>query len=95
MAGVKELANLQEVFTMSELNQLPRIAVDEKQIAAAIGMSVGFLRKDRQTKRQIPFYRIGGCIRYDLNRVREALAAVEEGGAALRKDSKAKGVARV
>ncbi len=70
---------------MSEVNQLPRIAVDEKQIAAAIGMSVGFLRKDRQTKRQIPFYRIGGCIRYDLNRVREALAAVEEGGSALRK----------
>lgn len=73
---------------MSELSKLLRIAVDEKQAAAAINMSVGFLRKDRQTKRLIPFYRIGGSIRYDLNRVREALAAVEEGGAALRKGGK-------
>lgn len=56
------------------------LAVDENTLASAIGMSVHFLRKDRRTKRILPFYRIGDCIRYDLGRVREALAAVEEGG---------------
>jgi hypothetical protein len=65
---------------MSETDVIPRIAVDETEAAKAIGMSVHFLRKDRRTKRLIPFFRIGDCIRYDLGRVREALAAVEEGG---------------
>lgn len=57
-----------------------QIAVDETQLAEAIGMSVHFLRKDRRTKRQIPFLRIGGSIRYNLDRVRAALDATEEGG---------------
>lgn len=61
--------------------EAPRIAVDETALAAAIGMSVAFLRKDRRTKRLLPFYRIGDSIRYDLSRVRESLAALEEGGA--------------
>ena len=70
------------------------IAVNEQQLAKAIGMSVHFLRKDRQGKRIIPFYRIGDCIRYDLTRVREALASREEGGAAKQKSRTAGGVAR-
>jgi hypothetical protein len=57
------------------------IAVDETACAAAIGMSVAWLRKDRRTARVVPFYRLGGSVRYNLIRVREALAAVEEGGA--------------
>ena len=61
-------------------NEPSKIAVDETEAARAIGMSVHFLRKDRRTKRTIPFYRIGDCIRYDLERVREALVAAEEGG---------------
>lgn len=65
---------------MSETSVIPRIAVDETEAAKAIGMSVHFLRKDRRTKRFISFFRIGDCIHYDLIRVREALAAVEEGG---------------
>jgi hypothetical protein len=60
------------------------IAVDETEAAKAIGMSVWFLRRDRLGKRIIPFFRIGGSIRYDLNRVREALAALEEGGTHLK-----------
>lgn len=60
--------------------EAPRIAVDETALAVAIGMSVAFLRKDRRTKRLLPFYRLGGAIRYDLTRVRESLAALEEGG---------------
>lgn len=57
------------------------IAVDEHACAAAIGMSVHWLRKDRRTARLVPFYRMGGAIRYNLQRVRDALSAVEEGGA--------------
>lgn len=60
------------------------IAVDEATAAMAIGMSIHFLRNDRRTKRLIPFYRIGDCIRYDLARVREALAAMEEGAVHLK-----------
>lgn len=56
------------------------IAVTEHEAAALLNMSVHFLRKDRRTKRRIPFYRIGDCIRYDMARVRQALAEFEEGG---------------
>jgi hypothetical protein len=67
-------------MSKSESVEITRIAVGEKECAAAIKMSVPFLRKDRAGKRLIPFYRIGGSIRYDLGRVREALLAREEGG---------------
>lgn len=43
-------------------------------------MSIHFLRKDRRTKRLIPFHRIGDCVRHGLARVREAPAAAEEVG---------------
>lgn len=56
------------------------IGVTECDIAKSIGMSVEFLRKDRSTKRLIPFYRIGKAIRYNPTRVTEALAALEVGG---------------
>lgn len=57
-----------------------RLAVGEYDLAAAIGMSVDFLRKDRSGKRIIPFFRIGKAIRYNPQRVNEALASLEEGG---------------
>lgn len=60
-----------------------QIAIDERQCAAAIGMSVAWLRKDRRTKRLIPYYRIGDRVLYDMGRVREALLALEEGGSAV------------
>lgn len=56
------------------------IAVDERVCARSLGVSVGMLRKDRAGSKTIPFYRIGRSIRYDLQRVREALSKVEEGG---------------
>jgi hypothetical protein len=59
-------------------------AVDEHEAAKIIGMSVFFLRKDRRTKRLIPFYRLGDRILYNPRRVFEALASVEEGGAHLK-----------
>lgn len=65
---------------MSTNQTIQPLAVDEYAIAQAIGMSVPWLRKDRRTKRLVPFYRIGKSIRYDIGRVRAALITLEEGG---------------
>lgn len=59
----------------------PQIGVDENAAAAALGLSVSWLQKDRCGRRIIPFYKIGGNVRYNLDRVRIALKAVECGGA--------------
>lgn len=56
------------------------LAVNEQQCAEAIGMSVAWLRKDRRSKRLIPYYRLGGRILYSPERVQAALADLEEGG---------------
>jgi len=61
-----------------------RIALNDKQIAENLGMSVAWVRKDRRTKRSIPFFRIGDCIRYDWDRVRQSLLAREEGGSQIK-----------
>jgi hypothetical protein len=59
-----------------------QLAVDEYACAEAMQLSVAFLRKDRISRRLIPFYRIGKSVRYNLDRVREALSQMEEGGPA-------------
>ena len=56
------------------------LAVGEHEAAAALGLSVHTLRKDRQHDRRIPFFKIGSAVRYNLERVRDALAAYEQGG---------------
>ena len=58
-----------------------RLAVDEKTLAEALGMSVAWLRKDRSGARIVPFYRLGTSVRYNIDRVREALDKRAEGGA--------------
>ena len=60
--------------------QVLSLAVSETELAKLIGMSVFFLRKDRCTKRILPFYKIGDAVRYNPERVMQALAALEEGG---------------
>jgi hypothetical protein len=65
------------------------IGVNEFVIADSIDMSVEFVRKDRSGKRLIPFYRIGTSIRYNPNRVIQALATLEEGGHAPKSKTKA------
>lgn len=60
----------------------PRIALNEKETAAALGVSLSWLQHDRCGKRLIPYYRVGGLVRYNAARVSEALAGMEEGGAA-------------
>ncbi|WP_088285933.1 hypothetical protein [Ideonella sp. A 288] len=57
-------------------------AVDEFTCAAAVGWSVHTVRKDRAGKRRLPFYRIGRSVRYNLDRVFEALREYEVGGPA-------------
>jgi hypothetical protein len=61
-------------------NEIPLI-VDDKKIAEVIGMSVPWVRKDRATKRIIPFFRLGDCVRYDVQTVLKAFHARMEGGA--------------
>ena len=58
----------------------PTRALDEKQIADLLGMSLAWVRKDRRTNRRIPFFKLGDSVRYDWERVRQALLAREEGG---------------
>lgn len=59
-----------------------RIAVDEKELTQHLPLSLSFLRKDRRGRRLIPFYKVGDRCLYNLERVREALAKLEEGGEA-------------
>jgi hypothetical protein len=58
-------------------NGVQRMLVDELELAPVLGVSVSFLRHDRYGKKRIPFAKIGGCVRYDLDRVREALRSFE------------------
>ncbi len=44
------------------------------------GISVHALRKARVKARRLPFFKIGGSACYNLDRVREALDALEAGG---------------
>lgn len=56
-----------------------QLAVDDKTIAAALGMSVAWVRKDRTTNRTVPFFRLGTAIRYDVATVRKAMLSRMEG----------------
>jgi predicted DNA-binding transcriptional regulator AlpA len=58
------------------------LIVDDKKIAEILGMSLPWVRKDRITKRTLPFFRLGGkAVRYDVETVRKAFLARMEGGA--------------
>lgn len=67
----------------------PRHALKEAEMARAIDVSPSWLAHDRTGARRIPFYRIGGLVRYNPARVFEALAQMEEGGAPKRKGAAA------
>ena len=65
----------------TDTNPTPaRIGVDEHEAAAAVGLSVHTLRKDRVKARRLPYYKIGGRVLYNLDRLRATLAALERGG---------------
>jgi len=65
--------------------QADRFGLTDHEIARAIGASVDWVRKDRLTRRLLPFYKVGSMVRYNPQRVLEALANLEEGGTALPK----------
>jgi len=49
------------------------------EFAEESGLKLDFLRKDRRTRQIIPFYKIGGCIRYDAD-VAKVLEPLRKGG---------------
>ena len=65
--------------SITDMEQI-RIAMNEVEASQALGMSIHFLRKDRITKRIIPFYKLGGRVLYSPERIKQALAGLEEGG---------------
>ena len=78
--AIKPTTSISPRHKAEKVPEIKTLAVGEFDLAAAIGMSVDFLRKDRSGKRIIPFFRIGKSIRYNPQRVNEALASLEEGG---------------
>ena len=68
----------------SSTHPIVPLVVDEHAAAAALDVSVSWLQKDRRMKKLIPFYRMGGLNKYNLERARAALAALEEGGSSQR-----------
>ncbi len=62
------------------MNSDTPLVVDENAMAKMLSLSVHYLRKDRQTHRRIPFFRIGGRIRYSTDTVMRELAKLKEGG---------------
>ena len=57
-----------------------RLGISEYEAAALLGLSVHTLRKDRTSLRRIPFFKVGRSVRYNAQRLSEALAAMELGG---------------
>lgn len=58
-----------------------RLTLNEFEAADMIGMSVSFLRKDRLGAKLLPYFRIGNAVRYSPDTLRQALAALRQGGA--------------
>lgn len=58
--------------------------VSDVELATLLPLSVSFIRKDRRTRRILPFSRVGDRVLYSPERVREALLALEEGGESAR-----------
>ena len=56
------------------------ILIDEIAAAEALGVSVHFLRKDRRTKRIIPFVKLGDAVRYSPQALVVAMASLSRGG---------------
>lgn len=59
---------------------LEPVTVTESELSELMSLSTTFLQRDRRGKRLLPFYKLGGAVRYDLGRVRQALLSMELGG---------------
>lgn len=54
--------------------------VTAKKAAQLLGVSDTWLAHDRIGKRRLPFIKIGGVVRYDLNRLHETVAGFTQAG---------------
>jgi len=61
--------------------QAPERLLTDDELAPLLGVTVSWLRKDRITRQQIPYVKLGDLPRYSLSRVLEALRQGERGGA--------------
>lgn len=62
-----------------------RIGLTDVEMAAALGVSLTWIRTDRRRRRLLPFYRIGGVIRYNPQHVLKVLDRLAEGGTPLKR----------
>lgn len=62
------------------LSKEPLVIVKHYAVTDELGISVHTLRKARRKARSLPFFEIGGSVRYNLDQVKEALDALEVGG---------------
>lgn len=60
-----------------------KLFYNEKEVAEATSLSLGFIRADRLGRKLIPFSRVGGRVVYDLDAVKIAVAALQQGGKAM------------
>ena len=58
---------------------IPRLVTD-KALAPVLGVSVGFLQKDRREARRIPFIKLGDRCLYDVDAALAAVRALTVGG---------------
>ena len=56
---------------------------NEVEVAEATSLSLGFIRADRIGRKLIPFSKVGGRVVYDLDAVKVAVAALQQGGNAV------------
>lgn len=59
--------------------------VRDVELAPLIGVSVGFLQRDRREAQRIPYLKVGDRVLYDVAEVFEALKAYRHGGPAGRR----------
>jgi hypothetical protein len=71
-----------------ESHQPACLTLDEHGASRALGVSVHFLRKDRRTKREVPFFRIGDRVLYSYERLQAMVRARVEGGVPRKRKSR-------
>ena len=62
---------------------VPRLVTD-RVLAPTIGVSVGFLQKDRIGPQRIPYIKLGDRVLYDMDEVMVAVKSMTVGGPARR-----------
>lgn len=67
-----------------------QLLVDEQTTATATHLSLSWLQKDRVGQKRIPFVKLGGSVRYHLPSVLAALLALQQGGNATPRQTRAK-----